>query len=249
MIKLILLSSFLLFAGWLPAQQLATQPRSFWQNQNYEWGLSASSGQSAVALSAHHLYAFGKKKKFSAGFGLRFTGYLAGRQDYITAPARLTSGRTDPGVLFSETLEENLDTLQLNSAGIGMINAAIYLQYALNKKWDIGFNIDAAGFSFGSTQAGFYQSSLYNPVTSTQKAKPSSLNLLLVSDNDIGSLNSELYTRYHFKPRWGLKAGISFLFAEYRTEKKLSLNNDRFRNKALMLMLGISYCPYKKAKS
>ena len=79
----------------------------------------------------------------------------------------------------------------------------------------------------------------------TQTAAPTSFDLLLVSDNDIGALNSELYFRYWFKPKWAIKAGASFAFTEYTTENKLRLENDRWRNKSLMGMIGITFSPFR----
>jgi hypothetical protein len=69
---------------------------------------------------------------------------------------------------------------------------------------------------------------------------------LLTSDNDIGSLNSEILVKYWFNPKWALKAGASFSFTEYTTANKLYLENDRFRNKSLQAMVGISYSPFRK---
>jgi hypothetical protein len=66
------------------------------------------------------------------------------------------------------------------------------------------------------------------------------LNALLISDNDRGSLNSELYGRYWLTDKIGLRAGASFQFTEYTTNRKLTFENDRFRNKILMPFAGIS---------
>jgi hypothetical protein len=62
-----------------------------------------------------------------------------------------------------------------------------------------------------------------------------------VSDNDLGSLNSELYARYWVNDKIGFRAGLSFQFVEYTTDKVLTFENDRFRTKNLLPMLAISY--------
>jgi hypothetical protein len=114
---------------------------------------------------------------------------------------------------------------------------------------DVGFNIDAIGFSFGGEQTGTFralqsdEAALHN---TRQSAKPTSVNVLLSSDNDIGSLNSEFFLRYWVKPAWGIKVGYTFLFAEYTTNRELTYDNDRFRNKAGMFMVGFTYAPFKK---
>ena len=48
----------------------------------------------------------------------------------------------------------------------------------------------------------------------TKKGEPSTTigNVLLISDNDIGSLNSEFMISYKIKPTLKLRAGLVFLF-------------------------------------
>ena len=118
----------------------------------------------------------------------------------------------------------------------------IHLQYSF-RKLDVGFNIDAIGATVGGQQKGtFVAKSTGSSFYGTQQtAKPTGFNLLLVSDNDLGSLNSELYGRYWFKETIGLRIGASFQFTEYTTSQKLTFENDRFRNKALMPFIGISF--------
>ncbi|QHT71783.1 hypothetical protein GXP67_36530 [Rhodocytophaga rosea] len=214
-----------------------------------ELALSTRGGQAAVALSGAKLYGLGQKKRFKAGFGLRFTSYFGNNQDFVTAPARLTSGKTGPTVIFTEDIPANFDTLFLSNSQINFLNAAIFLQYSILPHLDVGFNIDAIGFSIGQEQTGTFmalqsdEASLHN---TRQSARPTSFNLLLSSDNDIGSLNSEFFLRYWIKPAWGIKIGYTFLFAEYTTSRELTYTNDRFRNKAGMFMLGFTYAPFKK---
>jgi hypothetical protein len=216
----------------------------FHNNTFYDFTLASSGKQSAATLSWSHLHGLGKNKKFRIGYGLRITSSFGGKVQFITAPAKLTSGTTGPGVIFAENIPTNFDTLNFSSYQINMVNAAIYLNYSFSPKLEIEFNIDAIGFSFGKGQTGEYKSSkrLLSPNTNLkQQSDPTSLNALLVSDNDIGSLNSEILFKYWFKPNWALKAGGSFIFSEYTTANKLYLNNDRFRNKAFLPMLGLVY--------
>ena len=139
----------------------------------------------------------------------------------------------------------NIDSIKYASTQVNSFNLSINIQYTTKEKIDIGFNIDAIGFSFGKKETGeyiAYQSTSNNTI---QSAKPTPFNLLLVSDNDLGSLNSELFIRYWLSPKWGLRAGASFLFTEYTTDNKLRLENDRWRNKALLGMIGVTYSPFK----
>jgi hypothetical protein len=233
--KIILISAILLFISNLSFSQS--------KNQRYvDFSLAAGSGFSP-ALSYNHLWGLGKKSgRFKIGTGLRFTYFGAKNKDLITAPATLTTGEKGPQVLFKENIEANLDTLHLNKVGVGYLNIPIHLQYSFSPKFELGFNIDVIGVSFGGKQNGtFYASDSKSLNKSSQSAKPSTLNLLLVSDNDLGSLNSELYARYWLNDKIGLRAGLSFQFAEYTSDKKLTLDNDRFRTKNLLPMLAVSY--------
>jgi len=218
-----------------------------YRNGNFfEFSAYASSGQVAGTLDWHHLHGIGKSKRFKLGYGVRFTSQFGKNLDYLTAPAELTSETTGLGVLFSETIPENIDTVSFSKTQFNALNLAFYMEYAITKRWDVGFNIDVIGFSFGARQEGKYLSSKRPAnLSETQYANPTSLNLLLTSDNDIGSLNSEFFLRYWLKSNLGLRAGAGFLFTEYTTENKLRLDNDRFRNKALLLMFGLTYSPFR----
>ncbi|MDB4173578.1 hypothetical protein N9811_02090 [Bacteroidia bacterium] len=80
----------------------------------------------------------------------------------------------------------------------------------------------------------------------TGTAKPTAYNVLLISDNDIGMLNSELTFPYEVSKKLSVNAGATFLFTEYTTNNKIAYNsdNDRFRYKSLMGLIGINYRPF-----
>lgn len=226
------------------AQEGTTENKGFKYNNNFDLALATNGNQSASALSWVHFFSINKKKKFKIGYGVRFTSQIGKNLEYYTAPAKLTSKQEGPQVLFSEIYYENIDTFKVSNAQNNLLNLSINLQYTIKEKFDIGFNIDAIGFSFGKKIAGSYSTFQDGTYPTSQAAKPTTLNALLVSDNDIGALNSELYCRYWFKPKWALKVGASFLFTEYTTTNQLRLANDRWRNKALMGMIGVSYKPF-----
>ncbi len=214
-------------------------------NHNFDLALSGGNNQYSQALSWVKFHALTKKKRFKVGYGIRFTAQEGKNLYYVTAPAIITSKQTGPQVLFSEIYYENVDSLFITSAQNNCLNLTINLQYTFKNKFDLGFNIDAAGFSFGNKVTGQYFEHQSAGVSEFQQARPTSMNLLLVSDNDIGSLNSELYFRYWFKPKWAIRAGATFLFTEYTTDSKLRLENDRWRNKSFMGMIGVTFSPYR----
>jgi hypothetical protein len=213
-------------------------------------GLAANVGKQnfASALSWSHEYGLGKSKRFKIGYGLRLTSFWGVDQDYITAPAKFTSGKESFAALFTENIAANLDTVRFPRAQFNSVNAVIYLAYTLpfaKDKLDLGVNIDAIGFSFGSQKGGVYRNS------SVVNASPTRFNILLISDSDRGTLNSEWYIRYWISQRWAVKVGYEFLFTEYTTEQKIQTvpgfreANDRFRNKSSMLMVGVQFAPFR----
>jgi hypothetical protein len=237
--------AFMLSIGSVHAQELGKV--SYKSAHNLGLSVGVSSAQFATAIDWSHLHGIGKKnQRFKIGYGIRYTGYAGSNLNYTTAPALLTSKQEGPQVLFSETFEENIDTVSLGSAQVNALNIVIHLNYSIMPKLDIGFNIDAVGFSFGAAQTGTFTSSLQPNNNLKPKASPTPYNVLLVSDNDIGSLNSEIFLRYWLHKKWALKAGAMFLFTEYKTENKLIFDNDRFRNKTLLVMLGVSFKPFNQ---
>lgn len=211
---------------------------------------SAASGKFSAALSFSRHHSIALKNKLQVGYGLRFTSFIGANQYYTTAPAKYTSPVQNLGTIFSKTITENIDTITTATTAVHALNLAMHLQFAFNPRIDFGFNIDVVGLSFGSQkQFNIISSSFDGNQTPVQAAAPTTFNLLLTSDNDIGSLNSEFFVRYWLSERVGLRIGYTFLFSEYTTNNPLSFNsgeivNDRYRLKASMLLLAISFKPF-----
>jgi hypothetical protein len=197
--------------------------------------------QGTVSLSYIHCWQIGANQKLGIGIGGRFTSYFAANQYYITAPAQLTSGSTSPLIIFKNNINANIDSFLIKSPQVNSLNLSINIDYQLTKKIKAGFNIDAIGFSFGGNRNGNY---INGSMTEMTGSSPTLLNVLLISDNDHGSLNSEFYLKYFPRDKLGIKAGAQFLFTEYTTSTKVQhfpQENDRFRNKSLLLCVGVSY--------
>ena len=214
--------------------------------QTGDLAVSAGSGGSSAALSYTKMFAVGKKQAFRIGYGLRLTSFSGTNQDYITAPANLTAGKSSLAAFFEpKKLETQLDTVRFGSVNTNSVNLSINLQYELTKKLEVGFNIDAIGVTLGGRKSGVVKAVQSDAQGKSNNGKtiagvPTAFNLLLISDSDIGSLNSELYARYWVSKKIGLRAGASFQFSEYKTDSKVAYDNDRFRNKTLMPFVGIS---------
>jgi hypothetical protein len=242
--KILLTSAIILSFTWLGfAQDL---PKGFKYNNNFDLALAFGGGQTTISPSWAHLHGIGKKEKFKIGYGVRFNSVFGSDQTFITAPAKLTSGKTGLGVLFSETIEANLDTISLVKSQVNSLNILVNLQYSFTRNLEVGFNIDALGFSFGGSQGGTYTRNGTNTAIS---AKPTTANVLLTSDNDLGSLNSEFYARYWLSEKWAIKAGLTFIFSEYTTNtqvQQIPEPNDRFRYKTGQAMIAVSFSPFRK---
>ena len=217
------------------------------QNKEQAVSLSTAFGAGQVTIASQYQYNWklGKKQKFAIGTGLRLSNNFGSQTYYITAPAKLTSGKSGPSVFFADQIVPNIDSLYFVKSQVNSLNVTVNFTYDITPKIKLGFNIDAIGFSFGSSKGGNYFPNVGLPVKSTT-AKPTAFNLLLVSDNDLGSLNSEFYGQYNFNKKWGSKLGFQFLFTEYKTATKVQTTpdgqqNDRFRNKASQISLGATY--------
>lgn len=227
--------------GLLPLVALAQRPAPYWQTNA---AVGAGPDIVAGAVDAGRMWPIGKRGRWAVGGGLRFTGTrVAEGAEYTTAPAELTSGETGLQVIFLPTKEENLDTLFLrNSAAFYSLNLMFEVQYILSDKWAASFDIDLVGVSFGPSTQVRHESSRQG-AASIEDAKPTSLNALLTSDNDIGSLNSTFAVRYKLTPKLALRAGFGFLFTELTTSRTLQNDNDRFRLKSGLGTLGVTWTP------
>jgi hypothetical protein len=189
----------------------------------------------SYALSWNTSYGLFSSNKFRLGYGVRFSGYTGSDLNYTTAPADLTGN------------DATIDTLLLNSAHTMGLSALINLQYQFSPKFKLGFNIDALGVGFGGTQSGrFISSENTGQFPETVDASPTSFNLLLGGDNDLGQLKSEFYIAYSLSEKTWLRGGMDMTFSEYTTSRELTNSNDRFRSKPVLIFLAVSYNPFNK---
>lgn len=193
--------------------------------------LSFGFGNKQGAISAGYFYNWGvgKNKKFFIGTGVRFTSVYGTAINFTSAPSSLAGDK----------LKE--DTLLAPKPSVNALNVLINLGYNITPKLQAGFNIDVIGASFGSQGS---PSFISNGVIQATKAKPAGFNVLLVGNNDRGTLNSEFYARYRFTDKFGAKIAYQYQFTELVTSTKIQtapVANDRFRNKAGLINIGFSY--------
>ena len=151
---------------------------------------------------------------FNIGWGVRGWGYYAGRTDLAPKNSTLSG-----------------DTLKFGKISA---NGISFLLGASIKIWklDIGANTDLIGIAFGSKRRGLYSSTIsdgqgsefYNDYV---PSGPTSLNALpLVLDNQNGQ--SEVFVRFWFTPRIGLKVGYVHGRVTYTASEKLNNGQTRF---------------------
>jgi hypothetical protein len=197
-----------------------------------------------TAINYQYLWKFGNKNKWGMGAGIRLTNYFGNNQYLTTAPAKLTSGKKGPAVLFADDIKQNIDSILLKKSQLNALNISVNFDYNITQKIKLGFNIDAIGFTFGAKQFASYLPN--SGVGFLTASKPTGFNILLISDNDNGSLNSEFYATYAFEKKWAAKIGFQYLFTEYTTSVPVQTTpdgqtNDRFRGKSTGISLGVSH--------
>jgi hypothetical protein len=216
--------------------------------KTFDLALAGAGNGFSPAISFTQMWGVGKSNRLKIGYGVRVTSYFGGASDFRTAPAKFTSGSSSISALFADDIVANIDTFSVNSVQTNALNVSINLQYALSKKVELGFNIDATGKTWGGTVNGNLISTRnkrkFTDGSTTSPSNPETYNFLLISDSDIGSLNSELYARYWVSDKIGIRAGTSFQFVELTTDKKVEINgitNNTWRKKNLMPMIAVSY--------
>lgn len=201
---------------------------------------SAGNNEQQLALDATRFWRISDTKLW-IGFGIRGTSQWSSDHGYKTAPALLTTGQEGPQVIFLADKKDNIDDLRVGTSQVTSLNAMVQFLYQWSDNWGFGTNIDVIGGSFGKKQK-----AKYNPKKDDASfpdevsARPTPFNLLLISENDRGSLNSEFYAIRNLGNGWGLKIAANFAFTEYTTTQKLRKNNDRFRRKSLLPSLGVT---------
>jgi hypothetical protein len=188
-------------------------------------------GKGSVVISAgyHYNWNLGKKKKIFIGTGARLNQFGGKKLTYTSAPADLAGD------------DKKVDSVVLAKTGSSSLNLLINLGYNITPKIQLGFDIDAVGFSFGGKKdATFFG----NNSAAITKAKPSGANILLIGNNDRGSLNSNFYARYAFTDKIAAKLAFQYYFSEVTTDTEVQTvpqKNDRFRYKSQGIAIGVAY--------
>ncbi len=232
----------LMAQGSLWAQDEEPRPHSNW----VDLMIGVGNGQTNVSTSYQHAWKFGARKRLLMGVGMRLSGFFASDKYFVTAPAKIVKGEGGPGALFKKPIEENMDSVHFNTANTYALNFMLNIRYSFTDRFSAGFNIDLIGVSFGKQQSGTYING-NDPSGNTSQptaGAPTGFNLLLIADNDLGSLNSEFFVGYRINERWSVKAGVQHIFMEFTTTTKVQQfpeSNDRFRITPTTACAGVVY--------
>ena len=152
------------------------------------------------------------KERLALGFGLRTTIEKSGERVYHSAEADLSSAQQE----------------RLVASPVLLGNAALFLtiQLKLAGRFGLGFNIDAAGYTFGRNDNARYGLDGLGPQVVLNGSQYS---LLLGNQNDHGFLHSEFYLSYKASRRVQVRAGFSHQNLELRLREPVTPGKERFR--------------------
>lgn len=202
----------LAFGGWSALQPAPAKAQSQLPPARHAtiFDLTGATGPTLnyASVAAWRLWGVDAGGRFQVGAGLRASYFFAEcyELDRQTGPDR--------------------PTLTVLAPRLYSLNAAFHLRARVAGPVRLGFNLDAAGLSFG-------------PARSTPavpgRVRPTTSNLLRGGSSDEGSLNSEFYLAAALPRGLSVRAGWSHLVTGYESDAS---TYHRFRNLAL---LGVSY--------
>jgi hypothetical protein len=222
----------------------------------FDLGMAYSKNNYNPSITYYQLINVGERKLFSLGWTLRLGAFYGDNLNYYTAPARLTRGKSGFGALSGPLIVNNVDTVRLDYVTMTSINAGVRAQLNLGMV-ELGVSADLLGFTFGKSRTGRYWSSngkfnlktpagadstlFFQGVNAFQQNHPSSMNARLLGDNDLGTLSTEVYARFHVSQRFAAKVGYQWLTTEITVNNRdIVADNNRFRNRAGMVYIALT---------
>ncbi|GAA4403299.1 hypothetical protein GCM10023187_19230 [Nibrella viscosa] len=244
------LALFFLLTFQLHAQSLVSSRIAAGADAQVAFG----KGTIAPSVSYFQLLNVGPKNQFSVGWTARFGTFYGNNLDYITAPARLTRGKTGLYALNAPLIEANIDTMQFGRATLTSLNFGLRAQVNIGIV-QIGGSADIFGLAFSSNRRGLYrsstgrfvrQTSLATDTLSLQGASVAAVaprfNARLLGDNNGGTLATEVFVRVTISQRVSAKVGYQWMITEMKAYTlNISDNNDRFRNRMGMPYIGLTF--------
>ncbi len=232
MMKILTIALFLSFSvSFLSAQTDGVSEIIILEKKlSHNFNLAIATNGSAAVLSPSYFQTWhlGKKRAIQLSYGVRHSHYFGKDRQHLSAPPEFYGD------------EEATDSVFVSDPKMGNIVLFIGASYLIKNRVELGFNIDAVGYTFGGDRDGIFTSSgVETPVT----VNPGSISALLVGANDIGMVKVEIFAGYKFNRKWSARLGIMNLFTEYRTPTEIQVGNTRFRAESRMPHLSVTYTP------
>ena len=204
------------------------EQNSFKINNQFDLSLGAAKNEFIESLSYRHIWGLGKHKQWRVGGGVRFSSYQGSNGNYLSASPKF-SGKS-----------ELTDTLSLLTAQQNNLAILVAASYRIKNKFELGFNIDLVGYSFGATQnATFISNKIATPTSASANAPTA----LLVGPNDLGMIRAEFTLGYWVSDKTLLRIGLTSLNTEYKTATELQTDNSRFRRNSQLPFIAVTYSP------
>jgi len=213
----------MIFGMFLQVENMNAQDNP---SNNIELGVGFTSGGTIAGVGYWQDWGLGQKKAFRLGYGVRFTGYFGKDVNHISAPPEFYTDEAKQDSIFVSSPQ--------------MSNIALYIgaSYTIRERFEVGFNIDALGYTFGGDKDATFTS---DGATTETTVNPGSITALLLGPNDIGMVRSDFFAGYKFNDNWKVRLGVGPLFTEYRTETELQEGNTRYRGTSMMILVGAVY--------
>ncbi|GAB3694391.1 hypothetical protein GCM10027592_15250 [Spirosoma flavus] len=246
------------FLSFVAVSSFAQSPVSARLSSGYDIGMAYSTQHYNPSITYYQLLNTGDRRLFALGWTLRAGAFYGDNLNYYTAPARLTRGKTGFGALGAPLIDKNIDTIRYDYVSMTSVSVGVRAQFNLGIV-EIGASADLVGLTLGKSRIGRYKSSTgqftvknatggdsltlyYQGVNTFQKTSPSTFNVRLLGDNDIGTLATEVYARVYITPRIAVKAGYQWLTTETSAANRdVVADNNRFRHRAGMGYLALTF--------
>lgn len=207
--------------------------------RNLDFGVGFGNQSFELNTAFFQTFGVGPAGKFKLRYGLRFNWFRSFSDlDYVTAPAKIRTGKAGWQYLLTSSIPSRLDTFVTENPAIGSVNLTIHAGYLINPQLEVGLNAELIGLGFGSEQDGIYRSPERESIPLTVSGRPENFNFIFSSK---GAYQTEFFARYWLAQRWGLKAGLDLYHSVYVTEREMNFGNRRFRNLVLLFSASFSY--------
>lgn len=226
--KVLTIAIGMFFTLFLQVESTQAQEAKTLSN-NIEVGVGFTSGGTIAGVGYWQDWGVLKNKALRLGYGVRFTGFLGSDADHASAPPKFWN---------DETMR---DSLLVSSPQMSNIALYIGASYLIADRFEVGFNIDALGYTFGGDKDAIHTSTSGDGTETAAKVNPGSVTALLLGPNDIGMVRSDFFVGYKINENWKARVGFGPLFTEYRTETELQEGNTRYRGTYGMILLGANY--------